>query len=897
MRMIQSIVTAVALGFAACAHAGTIAERSPFVQGNWWNPDRSGSGLEIFNSGDQTMVIWYTYDTVGKPVWYTAQGLTSSLGKDPWALLQHRWANGRKADAAQVGTLKLTFKHVQAADADFTINGATGKWSIQPFVATAMLGDVDHSGSWYDPTNSGWGFSVIQQAEVLGGALFTYDAAGNPTWVSGFERGTNSIEYFLYVGTCPTCTYKPFTTQSVGRLTFDFQDEYHATVRSALTLPMAAGVKVDGAHVMQFSRPMSFRAVDRELASFADDAALKAFLQAGILNAGAPASPGGFSAGSPSAAPYSTTNLQESGVDEADAVKNTSSAIYTFAYGSYGSLQPSLRIAQVGGLGLSLGPVTTVALSADAGQSLAYGGLYVDDGVLVAITASQPYVYGGISPWSIPGGWVAGRTFVEIFDTSAATPQSQWTAQLDGHLVASRRIGNRLYLVTRWSPAPPPGFTYYALSGSTSETKNREIVASMTLADLVPAVRVNGAGPTRAVATKDLFVPPQGMRTPSADTVVVTAIDLAKRQIAQALAIAGRAESVYVSPSNLYLVSTRYELRNASGAMTTFDPYGAASDIHQIRLGADSMSFVASGSVDGVIGTSLERAPFQLSEDTGRLRVVSQSNGIWGASSKNRLTILEPAVTTAGTVLKSVSYIPSIWRPEPIGKPGEFLHGTRFAGDRLYAVTFKNIDPLYVVDLSDASAPRIAGQLEVPGFADYLHPLPNGLLLGFGKEAVPAGGVADGQFAWYQGLMLALYDVSNPAQIRELDRAVIGKRGSDSAVLRDHHAFTTMAIRNSTTVAFPARINESPTVSQNPSYFHPWAASGLVRYEVRGTTPQDAVLVEMQNLFTHTMQTGPPQNDAASSNGRAVLYPNSTFYVANGQIWRLDAFGNSTGPF
>ena len=175
-----------------------------------------------------------------------------------------------------------------------------------------MLGDTDHSGSWYDPGNSGWGFTVIQQADVLGGALFTYDAAGNATWVSGFERGTNSIEYFAYRGSCPTCSYSPFTTQSVGRLTFDFKDEYHATVSSGLNLAMAPGVNLDGANVMQFSRPMSFRAVDRELANFADEATLRTYLQGGMLGFQPLPSPGGFSAQQPSA-PYSTTNLQEQG--------------------------------------------------------------------------------------------------------------------------------------------------------------------------------------------------------------------------------------------------------------------------------------------------------------------------------------------------------------------------------------------------------------------------------------------------------------------------------------------------------------------------------------------------------------------------------------------------------
>jgi len=418
----------------------------------------------------------------------------------------------------------------------------------------------------------------------------------------------------------------------------------------------------------------------------------------------------------------------------------------------------------------------------------------------------------------------------------------------------------------------------------------------MSLADLLPSVRVNAGAATRAVQANELYAPPQGMRKRSADTMLVTAIDLEKRQIVQTLGVAGSAEAVYVSLNNLYLASSRYELRAPGGTITTFDPYGAATDIHQIRLGASGMSFVASGSVDGVIGSDMDKAPFQFSEDGGRLRVVSQSNSLWGVGSKNRLTILEPAVTTAGTVLKSVSYIPSIFNPEPLGKPGEFLHSTRFAGDRLYADTFKKIDPLYVVDLSNAAAPRIAGALEIAGFAEYLHPLGNGLLLGLGKDAVPVDGPADGQFAWYQGMRLVLYDASDPAHIREIDYVSIGLRGTDSIALRDHHAFTTLRIGNSTSLSFPVSIHSSPTLSKDPSYTYPLAGSGFLRYEVSGTTAQDA---KMNALFSMMPLPGitPNSDTSATTTGRVVMYPNSAIYVGNGKFWRLDAFGNSAGPF
>src|SRR5262249_14882065 len=156
------------------------------------------------------------------------------------------------------------------------------------------------------------------------------------------------------------------------------------------------------------------------------------------------------------------------------------------------------------------------------------------------------------------------------------------------------------------------GFTYGATPGSTYDAKNHDVVAQMSLADLLPSVRVNGGAAARAVQASELYAPPQGMRKRSADTTLITAIDLEKRQIVQSLGVAGAAETVYVSQSNLYVASSRYELRASGGTISAFDPYGAATDIHQIRLGESGMSFVASGSVDGTIGSDMDKAPFQL---------------------------------------------------------------------------------------------------------------------------------------------------------------------------------------------------------------------------------------------------------------------------------------------
>jgi uncharacterized secreted protein with C-terminal beta-propeller domain len=103
-------------------------------------------------------------------------------------------------------------------------------------------------------------------------------------------------------------------------------------------------------------------------------------------------------------------------------------------------------------------------------------------------------------------------------------------------------------------------------------------------------------------------------------------------------------------------------------------------------------------------------------------------------------------------------------------------------------VTFKKVDPLFVIDLSDPTNPEVLGKLKIPGYSDYLHPFDEDHIIGIGKETVEAE-ESRGDFAWYQGVKMALFDVSDVENPIELHKVVIGDRGTDSAVLNDHKAF------------------------------------------------------------------------------------------------------------
>jgi hypothetical protein len=351
---------------------------------------------------------------------------------------------------------------------------------------------------------------------------------------------------------------------------------------------------------------------------------------------------------------------------------------------------------------------------------------------------------------------------------------------------------------------------------------------------------------------------------------------------------------VYASPTDLYVATTRYEPQYALGVGYLW-PGFSGTDVHQIAL-AGGLRVVASGSVDGVVGRDVERAPFRFSAANGRLRLVTV--GDFGALGHNRVTILEPSQRASG-VLRTVGTLPNLDRPEPIGKPYEQLYGTRFVGDRLYAVTYLSTDPLYVIDLSRPDDPYVAGAVELTGYSEYLHPLPGDLLLGVGKDASPAETRGDdARFAWYQGLKVALFDVRDPNAPRVVATRLIGQRGTQSAVLYDHHAFSALRIdAGRVRVAFPVRVHGTPFPSRPDSgnYQYAYTHSGLYTLDVVGGAG-DGALVPLPPLVTYTAADG--YGDDAVRLARSVLLPTGAIYLDRGRYFtaRWDALADPVGP-
>ncbi len=105
--------------------------------------------------------------------------------------------------------------------------------------------------------------------------------------------------------------------------------------------------------------------------------------------------------------------------------------------------------------------------------------------------------------------------------------------------------------------------------------------------------------------------------------------------------------------------------------------------------------------------------------------------------------------------------------------PGESIYSARFLEDRCYLVTFKKVDPLFVISIEDPTNPRELGKLKIPGYSDYLHTYNEGHIIGIGKNTIEA---ENGNFAWYQGVKISVFDVRDVFNPKESANYSIGDR-------------------------------------------------------------------------------------------------------------------------
>jgi len=232
----------------------------------------------------------------------------------------------------------------------------------------------------------------------------------------------------------------------------------------------------------------------------------------------------------------------------------------------------------------------------------------------------------------------------------------------------------------------------------------------------------------------------------------------------------GATRNMYVSQDNIYITFPGLNQLTLLDQMLGMSGV-EGTEIHRIHIENGQVDYQASGQVPGgplnQFSMDEYNGFFRIATTTGHLSWISSE-----ATSRNHVYVLDMDLNIVG-------------RLEDLA-PGERIYSTRFMGDRCYLVTFKKVDPLFVIDLEDPTNPTVLGQLKITGYSDYLHPYDENHIIGIGKETVEA---EEGDFAWYQGVKISLFDVSDVENPKEITKYEIGDRGTDSPVLRDHKAF------------------------------------------------------------------------------------------------------------
>ncbi len=526
-------------------------------------------------------------------------------------------------------------------------------------------------------------------------------------------------------------------------------------------------------------------------------------------------------AGSPVA--YSNTTVQEAGVDEEDLIKSDGSSVYaldTATISPAGKPQNRLLVHRRNANGEIL-PVQVLPLPAETSSYPTPRGLMLAAAAKrLAVLSESIEPVGGPQPCTPEILCIASATSiypptalrasvqVQLAELDAAGNATLGTrVAIDGRLLGSRLAGNVLVLVSTHTPR----LAFDLLPASATTAQKDAELAKLAAADLLPTWRVSGATAQPLLADTDCYVQPKNSSLGLAVTTI-TAIDLGSPALTRASrCFVGGTEAMYMAPKSLYLATTRYPIPTLTAGRIHY-AQDFATDLHKFSIESLAIDYRASGSVAGNLGWDLQRKPYRLSEHNGDLRVLSftgetgwmtlEDAGSASAPPPSPATLTVLRESASDKTLNAVATLPNSRRPEALGKPGEQVHGVRFAGDRGYLVTFRRVDPLYVLDLSQASDPRVAGSLEVPGFSDYLFPLPQGLLLGVGREVETGGRLG--------GIRLGLFDVSNAAQPRALDARTLGVAGSQSALDYSSHGINWLQRGAVARIALPVALTATP---------------------------------------------------------------------------------------
>ena len=355
---------------------------------------------------------------------------------------------------------------------------------------------------------------------------------------------------------------------------------------------------------------------------------------------------------------------------------------------------------------------------------------------------------------------------------------------VDGDVVSARLTGGSVRLVTSTHPTPVPAEIaepYGPEQEATALAANREAAATLPLDQVLPQSRRTPTdGTTEAAAAVGCDHVSAAPAAAGGGLLLVTTL-VPSRGLAptDAVGVVADGDLVYAAADRIVVATSRWGTGGfGRGVAGPTEP--VTTTLHSFDTSAaESTRYVASGEIPGFL---LGR--WALSYDLGYLRAVTTEQPLPASpatpvASDRGISVPPPTVSTMTVLREEGSALVPTGSVSGLGE-GEQVQSVRFFGDLATVVTFRQTDPLYVLDLSDPTAPAVTGELKVTGFSTYLHPLGGDLLLGLGREADEQGLVT--------GTQASVFDLSDRARPVQVSRLQLGQ--GESPALTESRAFT-----------------------------------------------------------------------------------------------------------
>jgi len=447
---------------------------------------------------------------------------------------------------------------------------------------------------------------------------------------------------------------------------------------------------------------------------------------------------------------YSSTNVQVQGVDEGDIVKTDGSYIYHVN-------RERVVITKVDSPE-NMKVVSTLTFS---DKNLHPLELYLHDNRMIVVGSSWAnlpvqIMDEGVRREFYPAPYSSRSVKVFIYDMSdRSNLKLLREVELEGAYVSSRKVGSALYLIAN------------------GRLNYRRIKDDK----LTPFYRDSKRGDNY------IYVGYDSIRYfPSAihnNYMFVAGVDVEGDEPANVSTYLGAGENIYASTENLYVAVSDYSKVHDGSASEE------VTQLYKFAMKDAQLNYLCKGEVPGTVLNQ-----FSMDEQGNYFRIATTRGDMWATGdriSKNALYVLDSMLSVTG-------------RLDDIA-PGEKIYSVRFMGDRAYMVTFRTVDPLFVIDLKDPAKPAVLGALKIPGYSDYLHPYDENHIIGFGKDTVEMKGQA-----YYLGMKVALFDVSDVSNPVQKFSEIIGDRGTESELLSNHKALLFSKEKN--LLAFPVTLME-----------------------------------------------------------------------------------------